>query len=119
MGTAYTSQYISRACQFLPAVQVSKVAVQLKLRFDDLFPFSVAAAGPSRTSTTRKWNIFSNNQSGALSLVGIVEILLSLVVSFTELKYFQDVTTPALLCHKEPARRIQSLLLAPRWFFMA
>ena len=42
--------------------------------------------------------------------------------------------TPALLCHKEPARRIQStlvgtlerkippgsgILLAPRWFFMA
>ena len=34
---------------------------------------------------------------------------------------------PALLCHKEPARRIQSpllgalggILLAPRWFFMA
>ena len=25
---------------------------------------------------------------------------------------------PALLCHKEPARRIQSPLLAPRWFFM-
>ena len=44
------------------------------------------------------------------------------------------VATPALLCHKEPARRIQSPLLgalerkipqlgcislAPRWFFMA
>ena len=46
----------------------------------------------------------------------------------------RDVATPALLCHKEPARRIQSpllgalerkipplggILLAPRWFFMA
>ena len=31
-----------------------------------------------------------------------------------------SVATPALLCHKEPARRIQSPLLgAPRWFFMA
>ena len=45
-----------------------------------------------------------------------------------------SVATPALLCHKEPARRIQSphwgalerkipplggILLAPRWFFMA
>ena len=45
-------------------------------------------------------------QSGALSLVGIVEILLSLVESFIELKYFYSVATPALLCHKEPARRL-------------
>ena len=50
-------------------------------------------------------------QSGALSLVGIVEILLSLVESFIELKYFHIVATPALLCHKEPTRRIQSPLL--------
>ena len=35
-------------------------------------------------------------------MVGIVEILLSLVESFIELKYFHDVATPA-----------------PRWFFMA
>ena len=35
-------------------------------------------------------------QSGALSLVGIVEIELSLVESFMELKYFHDVATPAL-----------------------
>ena len=45
-------------------------------------------------------------QSGALSLVGRIEIVLSLVESFIELKYFHDVATPALLCHKEPARRI-------------
>ena len=45
-------------------------------------------------------------QSGALSLVGRVEIVLSLVGSFIELKYFHDVATPALLCHKEPARRV-------------
>ena len=45
------------------------------------------------------------HQSGALSLVGIVEIVLSLVETFIELKYFHDVATPALLCHKEPARR--------------
>ena len=44
-------------------------------------------------------------------MVGIVEIVLLLVESFVELKYFQDVATPALLCHKEPARRIQCLLL--------
>ena len=50
-------------------------------------------------------------QSGALSLVGIVKIVLSLVESFKEMKYFHDVATPALLCHKEPARRIQSPLL--------
>ena len=45
----------------------------------------------------------------------------------------EELLAPALLCHKEPARRIQSLLLgalerkippggillAPRWFFMA
>ena len=49
-------------------------------------------------------------QSGALSLVGIVEAWLSLVESFIELKYFHGVAAPALLCHKEPARRIQSLL---------
>ena len=36
-------------------------------------------------------------QSGALSLVGIVEIVLSLVVSFVELKYsHSDASTPAL-----------------------
>ena len=57
------------------------------------------------------------DQTGALSLVGIVEIVLSLVESFIELKYFHDVATPAPLCHKEPARHIQSL--APPWFFMA
>ena len=32
----------------------------------------------------------------------------------------QSVATPALLCHKEPARRIQNRLLGAleRWFFM-
>ena len=35
----------------------------------------------------------------------------SLVESFIELKYFHGVATPVLLCHKEPARRIQSPLL--------
>ena len=56
-------------------------------------------------------------QSGALSLVGIVEIVLSLVESFIEQKYFHDVAPPALLCHKEPARRIQRLWNAkyPNW----
>ena len=44
-------------------------------------------------------------------MVEIIEILLSLVESFIELKYFHDVATSALLCHKEPARRIQSFLL--------
>ena len=39
-------------------------------------------------------------QSGALSLVGRFEAW-----SFVEPKYFHDVATPALLCHKEPARR--------------
>ena len=43
-------------------------------------------------------------QSGALSLVQRVEAWLSLVQSFIELKYFHDVATPALLCHKEPAK---------------
>ena len=57
-------------------------------------------------------DIFTGRQSGALSLVE----------SFIDLIYFHDVSTLALLCHKEPARRIQSpkgILLAPRWFFMA
>ena len=53
-------------------------------------------------------------QSGALSLVGIVEAWLSLVESFRDLKYFHSVATPVLLCHKEPARRIQSPLLGSR-----
>ena len=69
---------------------------------------------------------------------------LSLVESSRVLKYLHalkgpiigalSVATPAILCHKEPARRIQSpllgalerkipptrgILLAPRWFFMA
>ena len=39
-----------------------------------------------------------------------VEAWLSLVESFTVLKYFQGVATPALLCLKEPAFH---------WFFMA
>ena len=66
---------------------------------------------------------YRDYQSGPLSLVGIVEAWISLVDSFIELKYFHDVAPPALLCHEEPARRIQSpllgALLAPRWFFMA
>ena len=37
--------------------------------------------------------------------------MLSLVESFIELKYFHGVAMPALLCHKEPAPRIQSPLL--------
>jgi len=41
-------------------------------------------------------------------LVGRVEIVFSLGESFIELKYFHGVATPALLCHKEPARSIQS-----------
>ena len=49
-----------------------------------------------------------------------VQAWLSLVETFKMLKYFHSVATPALLCHKEPARRIQSPLLGtPRWFFMA
>ena len=42
-------------------------------------------------------------QSGALSLVRIVQAWLSLVESFKVFKYFHDVATPTLLCHKEPA----------------
>ena len=72
------------------------------------------------------------SQSGALSLVDIVEIVILLVESFIELKYFHGVPTLALLYHKEPAR-IQSPLLealelkippligaldAMSWFFM-
>ena len=53
----------------------------------------------------------TTRQSRALSLVGIVEARLSLVESFIKLKYFHNVAAPALLCHKEPARRIQSPLL--------
>ena len=63
------------------------------------------------TTISLSFNIKSVRQSGALSLVGRVEIVLSLVESFIELKYFHDVATPALLYHKEPARRIQSPLL--------
>ena len=59
------------------------------------------------TSFLWHWAPAGPTQSGALSLVGIVEAWLSLVESFIELKYFHDVATPALLCHKE-ACRIQS-----------
>ena len=41
-------------------------------------------------------------------MVGRLEILLSLVETFIELKYFHDVATPALLCHKEAARSKQN-----------
>ena len=44
----------------------------------------------------------------SISLMILQSGALSLVESFSELKYFHDVATPALLCHKEPARRIQS-----------
>ena len=47
--------------------------------------------------------VLVTEQSGALSLVGIVEIVLSLVETFIEMKYFHNDATPALLCHKEPA----------------
>ena len=47
----------------------------------------------------------AQHQSGALSLVGRVEIVLSLVENFKELKYFHVVAPPALLCNKEPGIR--------------
>ena len=68
------------------------------------------------------------HQPGPLSLV---EECRGLALIGREL---HSVAAPALLCHKEPARRIQSpllgalerkipplggILLAPRWFFMA
>ena len=55
-------------------------------------------------------------------------------MSRVDFHWSRDVAPPALLSHKEPARRIQSpllgalerkipplggILLAPRWFFMA
>ena len=40
------------------------------------------------------WGTTIHFQGGALSLVGIVEIMLSLVESFIELKYFHNVATP-------------------------
>ena len=43
------------------------------------------------TTISLSFNIKSVRQSGALSLVGRVEIVLSLVESFIELKYFHDV----------------------------
>ena len=51
-----------------------------------------------------------------------------MVESFIELSYFHDVATPALVCHKEPARASKAsywalerggILFAPRSFFMA
>ena len=39
--------------------------------------------------------VSSHHQSGALSLVGRVEIALSLVETFIELNYFHDVAMPA------------------------
>ena len=48
------------------------------------------------------------NQSGALSLVGRVEIVLLLVETFIELKYFHDAIKKQLVASK-----------APDWFFMA
>ena len=55
--------------------------------------------------------IFSVNQRGPLSLVKECQ---GLALIGREL---HNVAVPALLCHKEPARHIQSL--APPWFFMA
>ena len=52
-----------------------------------------------------EWWSGGDPQSGALSLVE----------SFIELKYFHTVATQALLCHKEPARRIQSPLPGSLW----
>ena len=54
-----------------------------------------------RAPSNYEASVSPSYQSGALSLVGLVEIVLSLVETFIELKYFHDVATPALLCHKE------------------
>ena len=55
-------------------------------------PVPPSATFPPPTSSHQSHR--SINQSGALSLVE----------SLIELKYFHGVATPALLCHKEPAR---------------
>ena len=58
----------------------------------------------------------STRQSEALSLVGIVEIVLSLVESFKVLKYFHRVASRI-----QRGFGTQNTLhgIAPRWFFMA
>ena len=52
--------------------------------------------GECPRSTDQGYYIGSR-QSGALSLVGKIEIVLELVESFLELKYFHGIATPALL----------------------
>ena len=49
---------------------------------------------PPLITTQLDTSHFSHHQSGALSLVGIAEIVLSLVETFIELKYFHDVAMP-------------------------
>ena len=64
----------------------------------------MALTRPGPTGRGRTWSKeIILDQSGAFSLVGIVEIVLSLVKNFIEQKYFYDVATPAPLCHKGTA----------------
>ena len=55
--------------------------------------------------------------SGALSLVGIVEIVLSLVERFIELKYFHD--APVLYGIRDRWLPCTERSHYRRWFFMA
>ena len=59
----------------------------------------MALTRPGPTGRGKTWfKEIILDQSGAFSLVRIVEIVLSLVESFIELDYFHSVAMPALLC---------------------
>ena len=57
---------------------------------------------------------------GLCCLIGEISQNIQLSVVHLDVEDFSEELLQCLLCHKEPARRIQRPLLgAPRWFFMA
>ena len=58
----------------------------------------------------------AQESAGSPPLLGEIYPAFSLVESFRVLKYFHDVTTPAILCHKEPiGRPFHELLIRGFW----
>ena len=94
-----TNDKVEGAQERLVVLPVAEVEVMGQLLRDGLVP-SLGCRGLRRNQPAT-WRYFSVSQSGALSLVGIVQAWLSLVESFTELTYFRNVATPALLCPKD------------------
>ena len=78
--------------------------------------------GGTRTGSYHRFNVERFDSSGRVEILPDLNLRrggcspLSLVEvqqgsALRELKYFQHHAAPAILCHKEPARRMQSILV--------